>query len=100
MKSYTDFLNENLQSQYCYYGAGSLYPLVAKLVQEGKSKMIINQYLVSLGVDGGRIAKVLEQFFPSDIEDVMYDDEEDEDGEMSQDQALLLFQQSDTTLNY
>ena len=40
IKSYEEFLNENLLGQYSYYGAGSLFPIVAKLASEGKS---INQ---------------------------------------------------------
>ena len=37
IKSYDEFVNENLIGQYSYYGQGSLFPIVSKLASEGKS---------------------------------------------------------------
>ena len=35
IKSYEQFVNENLFGQYSYYGAGSLFPIVQKLGKDG-----------------------------------------------------------------
>jgi hypothetical protein len=63
IKSYTEFVNENLIGQYSYYGAGSLFPIVHKLASEGKSAQQIYQYLTQLGVDEERKRKVISKVF-------------------------------------
>jgi hypothetical protein len=63
IKSYTEFLNENLFGQYSYYGAGSLYPIVSKLANEGKTAQQIYTYLTTLGVDEERKRRVLGKVF-------------------------------------
>lgn len=63
IKSYTEFVNENLVGQYSYYGAGSLFPIVSKLASEGKSAQQIYQYLTQLGIDEERKRKVISQTF-------------------------------------
>lgn len=63
IKSYTEFVNENLIGQYSYYGQGSLFPIVHKLASEGKSAQQIYQYLTQLGVDEERKRKVISQVF-------------------------------------
>jgi hypothetical protein len=63
LKSYDDFLNENLIGQYSYYGAGSLMPIVSKLASEGKSAQQIYQYLTQLGVDEERKRTVITKVF-------------------------------------
>ena len=63
IKSYEEFLNENLLGQYSFYGAGSLFPIVAKLASEGKSINQLYTYLTTLGVDEERKRKVLSQVF-------------------------------------
>lgn len=64
MKSYSEFLNENLFGQFNYYGSGSLFPLIQKLKNEGKSIDVIVTYLRSLGIDEGRQREVLTKLFP------------------------------------
>ena len=64
MKSYDEFLNENLFGQFNYYGSGSLFPLIQKLKDEGKSIEIIVSYMRSLGIDEGRQREVLTKLFP------------------------------------
>jgi hypothetical protein len=63
IKSYEQFLNENLAGQYSYYGAGSLFPIVSKLASEGKSINQLYTYLTTLGIDEERKRKVLSQVF-------------------------------------
>ena len=63
IKSYNEFLNENLLGQYSYYGAGSLFPIVSKLANEGKNPQQIYLYLTTLGIDEERKRKVLSQVF-------------------------------------
>jgi hypothetical protein len=63
IKSYTEFVNENLAGQYSYYGAGSLFPIVSKLASEGKSPQQIYLYLTSLGVDEERKVRVISKMF-------------------------------------
>jgi hypothetical protein len=63
IKSYDEFLNENLFGQYSYYGAGSLYPIVNKLAQEGKTPQQIYTYLTTLGIDEERKRSVLGKVF-------------------------------------
>jgi hypothetical protein len=63
IKSYTEFVNENLIGQYSYYGAGSLFPIVHKLASEGKSAQQIYQYLTQLGVDEERKRSVISKVF-------------------------------------
>jgi hypothetical protein len=63
IKSYAEFVNENLVGQYSYYGAGSLFPIVSKLASEGKNPQQIYTYLTTLGIDEERKRKVLTQVF-------------------------------------
>jgi hypothetical protein len=63
IKSYDEFLNENLYGQYSYYGAGSLYPIVNKLAQEGKNPQQIYLYLTTLGIDEQRKRSVISKVF-------------------------------------
>ncbi len=63
LKSYDEFLNENLVGQYSYYGAGSLFPIVSKLASEGKSAKQIYTFLTTLGIDEERKRKVISQIF-------------------------------------
>lgn len=62
LKSYEEFLNENLLHNYTYYGQGSLLPIVQQLYNEDKTPAQIATFLVSLGVDNERIAKVMTLF--------------------------------------
>jgi hypothetical protein len=76
IKSYTEFLNENLFGQYSYYGAGSLFPIVSKLASEGKSAKIIYTYLTSLGIDEERKIRVISKVFLNEsIDFVSFKDE-------------------------
>lgn len=63
LKSYNQYLNEDLNGEYNYYGAGSLFPLVQKLKQEGKSPKVIYAYLTTLGIDEMRKQKVISLAF-------------------------------------
>lgn len=63
IKSYSEFLNENLYGQYSYYGSGSLFPLVNKLATEGKTAQQIYTYLTTIGVDEERKRRVLSKVF-------------------------------------
>lgn len=63
LKSYNQYLNEDLSGEYNYYGPGSLFPIVQKLKQEGKSPKVIYVYLTSLGIDEVRKQKVIAQAF-------------------------------------
>lgn len=63
LKSYQEFLNENLFGNYSYYGQGSLFPIVSKLAQEGMSPEQIYTYLTSLGIDEERKMAVLSKVF-------------------------------------
>ena len=63
IKSYAEFVNENLIGQYSYYGQGSLFPIAAKLASEGKSAEQIYLYLTTLGIDEERKRKVISQLF-------------------------------------
>jgi hypothetical protein len=63
IKSYTEFVNENLSGQYSYYGAGSLFPIVNKLASEGKTPQQIYLYLTTLGIDEERKIKVMSKIF-------------------------------------
>jgi len=63
IKSYNEFLNENLSGQYSYYGAGSLFPIVAKLATEGKNPQQIYLYLTTLGIDEERKMRVISKVF-------------------------------------
>jgi len=56
-------LNENLSGQYSYYGAGSLFPIVAKLATEGKNPQQIYLYLTTLGIDEERKMRVISKVF-------------------------------------
>lgn len=77
LKSYGEFLNENLIGQYSYYGAGSLFPIVHKLASEGKSAKQIYQYLTQLGVDEERKRNVISQIFLNESKGLYEDDLED-----------------------
>jgi len=63
IKSYTEFVNENLTGQYSYYGAGSLFPIVSKLASEGKTPEQIYLYLTTIGVDEERKVRVMSKVF-------------------------------------
>jgi hypothetical protein len=63
IKSYDEFVNENLVGQYSFYGQGSLYPIVSKLASEGKNPSQIYLFLTSLGIDEERKQKVMSQVF-------------------------------------
>jgi hypothetical protein len=63
IKSYDEFVNENLIGQYSYYGQGSLFPIVSKLASEGKSAQQIYTYLTTLGVDEERKRTVIAKIF-------------------------------------
>jgi hypothetical protein len=85
LKSYDEFLNENLIGQYSFYGQGSLFPIVSKLASEGKSAKQIYTYLTTLGVDEERKRKVISQIFLNEnidfdlLEGGIYEDDDDED---------------------
>jgi hypothetical protein len=84
IKSYEQFLNENLAGQYSYYGAGSLFPIISKLASEGKSINQLYTYLTSLGIDEERKRKVLSQVFLTESVDFdtllegLFEDEADD----------------------
>lgn len=63
IKSYSEFLNENLEGQYSYYGSGSLFPIVSKLAAEGKGPQQIYVYLTTLGIDEDRKRNVITKVF-------------------------------------
>jgi hypothetical protein len=63
IKTYDEFLNENLFGAYSYYGAGSLVPIVSKLASEGKSAQQIYSYLTTLGVDEERKRRSISKVF-------------------------------------
>jgi hypothetical protein len=63
IKSYNEFVNENLFGQYSYYGAGSLFPIVNKLASEGKNPEQIYLYLTTLGIDEERKIRVISKVF-------------------------------------
>jgi hypothetical protein len=63
IKSYDQFVNENLVGQYSFYGQGSLFPIVSKLASEGKNPSQIYLFLTSLGIDEERKQKVMSQVF-------------------------------------
>jgi hypothetical protein len=73
MKSYEQFVNENLIGQYSYYGQGSLFPIVSKLANEGKNAQQIYLYLTSLGIDEERKRKVISQVFLNESESIDFD---------------------------
>lgn len=84
IKSYKEFLNENLAGQYSYYGAGSLFPIVSKLASEGKTINQLYTYLTTLGVDEERKRKVLSQVFLTEsvdfdeLSESLFEDEADD----------------------
>jgi hypothetical protein len=63
IKSYTEFVNENLAGQYSYYGAGSLFPIVSKLASEGKTPEQIYLFLTTIGIDEERKVRVMSKVF-------------------------------------
>lgn len=84
IKSYEEFLNENLLGQYSYYGSGSLYPIVAKLASEGKNPQQIYLYLTTLGIDEERKRNVLTKVFLTEsidfdaIKESLFEDDVDD----------------------
>jgi hypothetical protein len=70
IKSYEQFVNENLFGQYSYYGAGSLFPIVQKLASEGKNPEQIYLFLTTIGVDEERKISVLKKVFLNESIDV------------------------------
>ena len=84
IKSYEEFVNENLFGQYSYYGSGSLFPIVSKLASEGKSAQLIYTYLTSLGIDEGRKRQVIAKVFVNEsidfdnIDEALYEDDLDD----------------------
>jgi hypothetical protein len=75
IKTYQEFLNENLFGAYSYYGAGSLIPIVHKLATEGKSAQQIYSYLTTLGVDEERKRRAISKVFLNESEDLSFLDE-------------------------
>ena len=75
IKSYEQFLNENLIGAYSYYGQGSLYPIVKKLSEEGKTPQQVYTYLTTLGIDEERKQRVLGQVFQGINESLFEDDD-------------------------
>ena len=84
IKSYDEFVNENLIGQYSYYGQGSIFPIVSKLASEGKSAQQYS-YLTTLGVDEERKRTVIAKIFLNEqidfdlLEAGIYEDDEDEE---------------------
>jgi hypothetical protein len=74
LKSYEQFLSENLIGAYSYYGQGSLFPIVSKLANEGKNAQQIYLYLTSLGIDEERKRKVISQVFLNESIDINFDE--------------------------
>lgn len=72
IKTYQEFLNENLFGAYSYYGAGSLIPIVHKLATEGKSAQQIYSYLTTLGVDEERKRRAISKVFLNESEDLSF----------------------------
>jgi hypothetical protein len=72
IKSYEQFVNENLFGQYSYYGAGSLFPIVQKLASEGKNPEQIYLFLTTIGVDEERKINVLKKVFLNESIDVSF----------------------------
>jgi len=75
IKSYEEFLNENLIGAYSFYGQGSLYPIVKKLAEEGKTPQQVYTYLTTLGIDEERKQRVLGQVFNAVNEGLFEDDD-------------------------
>jgi hypothetical protein len=74
LKTYEQFINENLFGAYSYYGQGSLFPIVSKLASEGKNSQQIYFYLTSLGIDEERKRKVISQVFLNEFVNINYDE--------------------------
>lgn len=73
LKTYEQFVNENLIGQYSYYGQGSLFPIVSKLASEGKNAQQIYLYLTTLGIDEERKRKVISQVFLNESKSIDFD---------------------------
>jgi hypothetical protein len=73
LKSYEQFVNENLIGQYSYYGQGSLFPIVSKLASEGKNAQQIYLYLTTLGIDEERKRRVISQVFLNESTSIDFD---------------------------
>ena len=79
LKTYKEYLNENLHGHYSYYGAGSLFPIVHKLASEGKTPKQLYTYLTTLGIDEERKLKVLSQVFVNEsITEGLFEDDADD----------------------
>jgi len=79
LKTYKEYLNENLHGHYSYYGAGSLFPIVHKLASEGKTPKQLYTYLTTLGIDEERKLKVLSQVFVNEsITEGLFEDDIDD----------------------
>jgi hypothetical protein len=88
IKSYNEFVNENLAGQYSYYGSGSLFPIVSKLSSEGKTPYQIYLYLTTLGVDEERKIRVLSKLFLNESLDFQEFKELSEKGLYEEDDIL------------
>lgn len=77
IKTYDEFLNENLFGAYSYYGAGSLVPIVSKLASEGKSPQQIYSYLTTLGIDEDRKRRSISKVFLNESFDFLNEDSVD-----------------------
>jgi len=88
LKSYKDFVNENLIGQYSYYGQGSLFPLVNKLASEGKTLAEVERFLNIIGVDKERQSKVLIEIF-GDVNNIPEIDETLKEDEISKENEIL-----------
>lgn len=115
VKTYEQFLNENLAGEYCYFGSNALIPIAAKLQAEGRNAKQIYDYLTSLGVQErqkmhiinslsgipGCVLENIDDLVSSDIEDEIAnikkkkgdngeekkDDEETDDSERESDET-------------
>jgi hypothetical protein len=78
VKPYDQYLAEDLAGEYCYYGPGSLLPLITKLAGEGKDAAFVYRYLTSLGVDEARKRHVIAQVYGAMFEGQVFEDEVDD----------------------
>lgn len=79
VKPYEQYLAEDLAGEYCYYGPGSLLPLVTKLAGEGKDAAFVYRYLTSLGVDEARKRNVISQVYADVFEGQVFEGQVFED---------------------
>lgn len=78
VKPYDQYLAEDLSGEYCYYGPGSLLPLIAKLASEGKDSAFVYRYLTTLGVDEMRKRNVIAQVYGATFEGQVFEDDVDD----------------------